>query len=246
MYQLFCGDYQTAMKDVKGNHLITDPPYSNRVHKADVLLEGERRDKAEVNEIPYDAWGDKEIGALCEFFIADKRIDGWFVAFCSHDQIPCYEKYLGKMGYYTFSPLAFVTTGSNVRLVGDGPSQWSVFMMVGRPKNKIYAKWGTLRGAYVNKAENNRTRYRGSKCLVGMREVVLDYSLEGQTVIDPCLGSGTTGVAALLEGRRFIGCEAKPDVFETAKARLAALPNKSDLVLPIPRSSKPKNATVEP
>jgi site-specific DNA-methyltransferase (adenine-specific) len=42
----------------------------------------------------------------------------------------------------------------------------------------------------------------------------------GGTVLDPFMGSGTTGVAALRLECAFIGCEREPEYFETAKARL--------------------------
>jgi site-specific DNA-methyltransferase (adenine-specific) len=41
------------------------------------------------------------------------------------------------------------------------------------------------------------------------------------TVLDPFTGSGTTGAAALLEGRQFIGIEQSPQHAETAQLRLA-------------------------
>lgn len=44
----------------------------------------------------------------------------------------------------------------------------------------------------------------------------------GGLVIDPCMGSGSTGVAALLEGRRFAGIEENPEYLEIAARRLAA------------------------
>jgi DNA modification methylase len=46
-------------------------------------------------------------------------------------------------------------------------------------------------------------------------------SEEGDFVIDPFLGSGTTGVVAALHGRNFIGIELKPDYVEIARKRLA-------------------------
>jgi site-specific DNA-methyltransferase (adenine-specific) len=42
----------------------------------------------------------------------------------------------------------------------------------------------------------------------------------GGVVLDPFMGSGTTGIAALLEGFRFYGIEMEPDYFEIAQARI--------------------------
>ena len=39
-------------------------------------------------------------------------------------------------------------------------------------------------------------------------------------VLDPFMGSGTTGVAAVRLGRRFIGVEIDPEYFEIAKRRI--------------------------
>ena len=43
----------------------------------------------------------------------------------------------------------------------------------------------------------------------------------GGNVFDPFMGSGSTGVAAVQEGREFIGIEKEPEYFEIAKRRLA-------------------------
>ena len=42
----------------------------------------------------------------------------------------------------------------------------------------------------------------------------------GGTVLDPFMGSGTTGVAAVQEGREFIGIELEPEYLEIAEARI--------------------------
>jgi site-specific DNA-methyltransferase (adenine-specific) len=46
------------------------------------------------------------------------------------------------------------------------------------------------------------------------------YSDSGQSVIDPFMGSGTTGVAAIMTGRKFIGIEKDKAIFETAVERI--------------------------
>lgn len=51
----------------------------------------------------------------------------------------------------------------------------------------------------------------------------------GETVLDPFMGSGTTGVAALQLGRKFVGIESNPVHFETACRRIAAAMDQHEL-----------------
>lgn len=53
-----------------------------------------------------------------------------------------------------------------------------------------------------------------------MEYLVRTYTNEGDTVLDNCMGSGTTGVACANTGRRFIGMEMDAGYFEIAKARI--------------------------
>ncbi len=50
--------------------------------------------------------------------------------------------------------------------------------------------------------------------------LIKTYTNEWETVVDICLGSGTTGIAAKNTNRNFIGIEKDKDFFEKAKQRL--------------------------
>ena len=50
--------------------------------------------------------------------------------------------------------------------------------------------------------------------------LIKTYTNEGETVLDNCMGSGTTAVAALNTGRKFIGIEKEPKYCEIARKRL--------------------------
>jgi len=52
------------------------------------------------------------------------------------------------------------------------------------------------------------------------KDLILKHSNEGDMVLDPFLGSGTTAVAANATGRKFIGCELDQEYFEKAMARI--------------------------
>jgi len=53
-----------------------------------------------------------------------------------------------------------------------------------------------------------------------MKWVLLNYTNEGDTILDPFMGSGTTGVACVQTGRNFIGIEIDPDYFAIAERRI--------------------------
>lgn len=55
-----------------------------------------------------------------------------------------------------------------------------------------------------------------------MEQLIADYVGHDEVCLDPMMGSGTTGVAAVRLGRRFLGCETAPKHYETAKARIIA------------------------
>ena len=53
-----------------------------------------------------------------------------------------------------------------------------------------------------------------------MRWLVGKGSVQGETVLDPFMGSGTTGVACMNLGRKFIGIEIEPKYFDIAVERI--------------------------
>ncbi len=54
-----------------------------------------------------------------------------------------------------------------------------------------------------------------------MEYLIRTYTNEGDTVLDFTMGSGTTGVACVNTGRKFIGIERDPEYFAIAQKRIA-------------------------
>jgi len=61
------------------------------------------------------------------------------------------------------------------------------------------------------------------QALEPVRHWVRQVSEPGELIVDPFFGSGTTAVAAVMEGRRFIGCDIDPGCVETTRRRLVEL-----------------------
>jgi site-specific DNA-methyltransferase (adenine-specific) len=64
-----------------------------------------------------------------------------------------------------------------------------------------------------------------------MRYLIRTYTNDGDAVLDPFMGSGTTGVAAIREGRRFVGVERDPVHYATALERIKNELAQGDLFL---------------
>jgi site-specific DNA-methyltransferase (adenine-specific) len=68
---------------------------------------------------------------------------------------------------------------------------------------------------------NNKSVHPTQKPLDLVDWLVRTYTNEGDTILDPFAGSGTTGVAAIKLNRHFIGCEIDKDYFIIAQQRIA-------------------------
>lgn len=77
---------------------------------------------------------------------------------------------------------------------------------------------------------------------VGLMLWCLGFVRDAETILDPFMGSGTTGVAAIQMGRKFIGIEREPKYFDIACRRIEAAAAQGDMFLP--PMPKPEQASM--
>jgi len=226
-FELRLGDWHSVLIDAgMVDVLITDHPYGARTHVS--VREGVREDGHAIEGLgpEYTHWGAGDVLHFAQHW--SPRTRGWMVALCSHDLIPAWEAAYEAVGRYGFAPVPCVINGMSVRLGGDGPSSWSVYAMVGRPRSG--SRWGTLPGAYTGGRAPGAEGGRGKPSWL-MRAIARDYSRPGDLVCDPLAGYGATLIAALDEGRRAIGAELDHAAYVEAHRR-AAQPRSSDDTTP--------------
>jgi DNA modification methylase len=93
-----------------------------------------------------------------------------------------------------------------------------------------YGDFGTVRQGSVDGSRYPRTVVRFThetkpvhptqKPVALMEYLIRTYTNEGETVLDNTMGSGTTGVACVNTGRKFIGIEMDDTYFDVAKTRV--------------------------
>lgn len=77
----------------------------------------------------------------------------------------------------------------------------------------------------VNWQESTKRLHPTQKPVSLCEYFIKTYSNKGDIIIDPFIGSGTTAVAAVNTGRKYIGFEKEEEYFEIAKSRLEKLAN---------------------
>lgn len=209
------GRWQDVLADVECDALIADAPYSARVHAGHDAVAG-IKGVAELGYFSLDADGVAEVVSHWA-----PRTRGWMCSITSHDLVTAWESCMNEAGRYTFAPIPVIDRGSRPRLLGDGPANWTAWLVVSRPKSTEFARWGALPGCYLRSPGDDRGEHRGGKPLGVMRAIVRDYSRRGDVVCDPFAGGATTLLAALMEGREAVGSECDPNAHADAVIRLA-------------------------
>lgn len=214
-YQLHYGDaleFMANLPDASFDAVITDPPYNASRSAIDFAEKGYRA----VDE----AW-DKNFSPLPYLEAAWRTLKptGSLLAFCGYRLLSDYlawrpaRQILHWQKSNAFPAIAKVYAFS---------VEYIVWYTKGSPYT--FNKSPRLRDVITTPicGGDERTPHPTQKPLALMGEHVTVHTKPGDLILDPFAGSGTTGVAALKEGRRFVGCELDPNYHALAAKRLEA------------------------
>lgn len=232
---LYLGDCREILPTLgKVDAVVTDPPYSERTHSGHDTGASPGVDGAARKSLGYSALSPDQAVELAG--LLHSACSGWVCWMTDHTLARDIMPELERLGRYVFAPLPFFAPGSRVRLSGDGPSSWTDWIIVSR--TKAQRSWGTLPGGYVSGPGWDDKVHMGGKPTALKQCLVRDYSRYGQTVCDPFMGSGTTGVACVKLGRKFIGIEIDPKYFDIACRRIEEAYKQPDLFVQPPSTKQ--------
>lgn len=220
MSDLRCGDWREVLADVEQvDALICDPPYGARTHQGhDAIAEdGRTWSPDRRNALCYSSMSPEAVAEFVQHWAP--RVGGWMAVMSCSDLAPIWRAQFEQAGLVAFAPVSCVIRAMSVRLSGDGPSNWSIYLNVARKRTKEAARWGTLNGAYVV-GRGSADRHIGGKPIALMNAIIRDYTRPGDLVCDPCAGMATTAIACESLGRRFVGAEIDPETHAKAIKRI--------------------------
>lgn len=98
---------------------------------------------------------------------------------------------------------------------------------------RVFCRDPLARGDYLGKQHKTQKP-------VPLMEWCLGFLPDAQIILDPFMGSGTTGVACVNLGRRFVGVEIDPDYFDIACRRIEDAHRQADLFVQKPAPAPPQ------
>lgn len=218
-----CIEWLATLEAKSVDHVITDPPYTDRTSKgARKCNRGETLEKTRAF-ITFDGVDGLEAKIVDECLRVSRR---WIVIFCALEQIGTYARAAGDR---FIRSTVWIRTNSAPQFTGDRPGQMAEgCVILHRKGRKRWNRGGcglSWHGPTANStgdAQRGTLKHPTPKPEWLMLDVVDAFTDPGDLVIDPFAGSGTTGVACLRRGRRFLGCEINPEYAARANERLTA------------------------
>jgi len=191
-----CLEYMKGMPEKSVDCVITDPPYGMeyRSNRRAIRFDEIRGDNQYPSEL---------IPRFQE--LARKAV---FV-FCRWDNLPEVPK-----------PKSFIVWVKNNRTAGDLAHsygrQWEGILFYPMSEHEFIKRPSDV----IHASKVSNLCHPTEKPVQLICELIRNNTNPGDTIFDPFMGSGTTGVACMELGRKFIGCEIDETYFEIAKKRI--------------------------
>jgi len=195
------------------DHIITDPPYDAHTHENASTWTSASGCAVHI-DIDFPPLSPETV--VSEFLRVSRR---WVLAFCSFEMLHGYVTAAGKAwircGIYR-------RTNGAPQFTGDRPAQAAEAVAI-LHNLKVKKRWnGGGRWAFWESPVEKAERYHPTqKPLPLMMQLIEQFTEVGEIVLDPFNGAGTTGVAAVRQGRRYIGIELQEKYAEAARKRIA-------------------------
>ena len=205
LHQGDCLEFMRSIEASSVDAVITDPPY---------LVNYTGRWSGDIEAIEGDddaTWCEP---AYREMYRVLKD-DSLAVTFYGWPQSDVFMQAIKAAGFRAVSHLAFVKDVWGLGYFTRGQHEQAFLLAKGKPsppKAPASDVFDWVRVANAKHPNQKPTRT--------ILDLVDRFSPEGGTVLDPFMGSGTTGVACMKSGRNFIGCEVDPKHFKTAQRRI--------------------------
>ena len=227
MIDLRQGDCLELMKDIPDKTIdliVTDPPYNvSATNDGGTINKVKKLNKSLKDLVETNITNGYDIETLGEEFMRVMKEPNIYL-WCNKTQIPEYfkfyvEKYKCKFDILCWHKNNALPTYSNKYL---SDTEYLLYFRKGKGKcfPKSYEDAKTYYIAPINHKDKKKYKHPTIKPLDITEKVIKNSSKENDIILDPFMGSGTTGVACKQLNRNFIGIELLEEYYNIAKERI--------------------------
>lgn len=220
---LILGDCRDVLPGLgRVGHVISDPPYEEVMQALHASVRLRRTDGGPQRQaLTFDSVKNVRAPFLDAVAVLN---DGWLLAFCNVEGVAEWKAEILARDLKFKTTCIWNKPDATPKLNGQGPAL-SYECITTTWCGKGHARWngGGRRGVFTH-CTNNPERGGGhptEKPASLMRELIGLFTSPGEVVLDPFMGSGTTGVACAQLGRSFVGIELHEPFFDLACRRIA-------------------------
>lgn len=208
-----CLDVMRDMPDESIDLIVTDPPYLINYKSAMGL-------KCSNNK---PILGDNDHGLIEKSIQEMYRLlknDSAAYVFSSPKKIDYFIRYCREAGFVIKNSIIWVKNNwSAGDLKAAYGGQYEVILLLNKGRryingNRLSDVW------FFDRVPFQKQHHQNEKPVVLLEQCIIKHSGNGDIVFDPFMGSGSTGIACIHTGRRFIGIEKDADYFEIARKRV--------------------------
>jgi site-specific DNA-methyltransferase (adenine-specific) len=217
MYRADCVEFLQGFGAV--DHCITDPPYEAEAHTK--ARRSSRGAKPTALGIPFAQMDEATRAALAVY--CAKNVERWTLTFCQAEAVALWAAVFGASYRRACVWVKPAGPGCAPQFTGDRPGMGHESIACAHGSAPMRWNGGGRNGVFTH--QNNDASSGGfitAKPLPLMLELVRLFTDPNDLVLDPFAGSGSTGVACVRLGRRFVGIEREPRYFDLACERLRA------------------------
>lgn len=213
--------------NIKFDHIITDPPYVISQKNNFNTLKNKR------TGVFFGEWDQEfDVTNWIKKYTPLIKENGSLIVFCSYRNISFIISEIEKCGFAVKDFLQWKKTNPMPRNVERRYVQDTEFAIwavnkkgkwtFNKPKDIPYLR-SIFQTSIVSGKE--KTNHPTQKKLELMQSIIKIHTNKNDLILDPFMGSGTTGIAAIKENRNFIGIELNKEYFSIAKKRFQELKN---------------------
>jgi site-specific DNA-methyltransferase (adenine-specific) len=224
-YTVLCADCLDMLRELPDccvDSVVTDPPYDDRTHRYAMTVSTHVAAKSgsvsAVSGVPFEAIQPDIVLPLLL-----RIVRRWALVFCAFEDLGRYRDAVADHRWIRSG--IYQKTIPTPQLTGDRPGQGAEAIAIAhsrvkRPRWNGHGRPGIWRATPEHGSE--RPEVPTPKPVRLMLQLIADFTDPDELILDPFCGSGTTGVACLRLGRRFLGIELKASWAELARERLRA------------------------